>query len=300
MRRDRRDWRFYCAAVANCSAKWSAWASSSTSPTSATRASGRRSIIPRPGLGEPSNCRALVPHDRQFRDEQIRALVQRGAVIGAAFDAWMLVPGWVRGSITPEGAGVMLESVVDTSITSARSRATPACGDRVRSRRRVRTRAMPLRRRHHCGSPQAPGAARGARLQPDDVDLDRPRELPAVSAECVAVVKGAHRVPRGSTGFHQVLFHQVLFRQVLFRRSLSELFRSARFCSARFRRGSVPRVPLGSARFGPVPSRQFPVSQLVTGNWLLVTGYSEHISQRDPDSGGCRRRFPTDSGSSWS
>ena len=48
-----------------------------------------------------SNCRALVPHGRQFTDDHIRELVQRNAVIGAAFDAWMLVPGWVRGESTP-------------------------------------------------------------------------------------------------------------------------------------------------------------------------------------------------------
>ena len=46
-----------------------------------------------------SNCRALVPHDRQFTDDQMRELIARGAVIGAAFDAWMLVPGWVRGHV---------------------------------------------------------------------------------------------------------------------------------------------------------------------------------------------------------
>lgn len=41
-----------------------------------------------------NNCRSLVPGDRQFSDEQIRALVARGAVIGVAFDSWMLQPGW--------------------------------------------------------------------------------------------------------------------------------------------------------------------------------------------------------------
>jgi membrane dipeptidase len=60
-----------------------------------------------------SNCRALVPHNRQFADEHIKELIQRGAVIGAAFDAWMLVPGWVRGTTTPEGAGVTLQTVAD-------------------------------------------------------------------------------------------------------------------------------------------------------------------------------------------
>ncbi|MCX6625481.1 MAG: membrane dipeptidase [Acidobacteria bacterium] len=41
-----------------------------------------------------NNCRSLVPGDRQFTDEQIRALVERNAVIGVAFDSWMLQPGW--------------------------------------------------------------------------------------------------------------------------------------------------------------------------------------------------------------
>ena len=59
------------------------------------------------------NCRSLVAHNRQFSDDHIRELVQRGAVIGAAFDAWMLVPGWVRGQSTPAAAGVTLETVVD-------------------------------------------------------------------------------------------------------------------------------------------------------------------------------------------
>jgi membrane dipeptidase len=60
-----------------------------------------------------SNCRALVPHNRQFSDDHIRELIRRGAVIGAAFDAWMLVPDWVRGESTPQSAGVTLASVAN-------------------------------------------------------------------------------------------------------------------------------------------------------------------------------------------
>jgi len=60
-----------------------------------------------------NNCRALVPHTRQFSDEQIKALIERGAVIGVAFDAWMLVPDWVRGSSTPQNRGVTLAQVAD-------------------------------------------------------------------------------------------------------------------------------------------------------------------------------------------
>ena len=52
-------------------------------------------------------------HNRQFSDEHIRELIARGAVIGAAFDAWMIVPDWVRGTSTPENAGVTLERVID-------------------------------------------------------------------------------------------------------------------------------------------------------------------------------------------
>jgi len=59
------------------------------------------------------NCRALVPHMRQFSDEQFRALFTRGAVIGCALDAWMLVPGWVRGTTTPESSGVTLKHYID-------------------------------------------------------------------------------------------------------------------------------------------------------------------------------------------
>jgi membrane dipeptidase len=60
-----------------------------------------------------SNSRALVPHNRQFSDDQIRALVARDSVIGVALDAWMLVPDWRRGESTPEGMGVTLSTVVD-------------------------------------------------------------------------------------------------------------------------------------------------------------------------------------------
>ncbi|MBX7167223.1 MAG: membrane dipeptidase [Pirellulales bacterium] len=60
-----------------------------------------------------SNCRALVPHERQFTDEQLRLLIERGAVIGAALDAWMLVPDWQRGRTTPQETGVSLRHMVD-------------------------------------------------------------------------------------------------------------------------------------------------------------------------------------------
>ena len=60
-----------------------------------------------------NNCRSLVPHHRQFSNEQLRELIGRGAVIGAVLDAWMLTPGWERGVSTPTGAGITLETVAD-------------------------------------------------------------------------------------------------------------------------------------------------------------------------------------------
>ena len=60
-----------------------------------------------------NNCRTLVPHQRQFSDEQLNVLIQRGAVIGTTLDAWMLTPNWVRGNATPKGMNVSLQNVVN-------------------------------------------------------------------------------------------------------------------------------------------------------------------------------------------
>ncbi len=60
-----------------------------------------------------NNCRVLVPHNRQFSDDQIRELIRRDSVIGVALDAWMMVPGWVRGKSTPESMQVTLQLMAD-------------------------------------------------------------------------------------------------------------------------------------------------------------------------------------------
>ncbi|WP_432710568.1 dipeptidase [Pedobacter sp.] len=60
-----------------------------------------------------NNCRALVNHNRQFTDEQIKELINRGAVIGAALDAWMMVPNWERKVSTPLGMQCNLEVMID-------------------------------------------------------------------------------------------------------------------------------------------------------------------------------------------
>jgi membrane dipeptidase len=60
-----------------------------------------------------NNCRAFVPHNRQFSDDQIKELISRDAVIGVALDAWMMVPGWIRGKSDPVTMGVSLKQMFD-------------------------------------------------------------------------------------------------------------------------------------------------------------------------------------------
>jgi membrane dipeptidase len=64
-----------------------------------------------PVMASHNNCRALVPGDRQFSDQQISQLIERDAVIGVVCDAWMLQPGWEIGSSRPDG--LTLSALVD-------------------------------------------------------------------------------------------------------------------------------------------------------------------------------------------
>lgn len=59
------------------------------------------------------NCRALVPHQRQLTDEQIKILIERDAVIGGVMDTWMLMPGWVRGKHDPKEENISLNTLID-------------------------------------------------------------------------------------------------------------------------------------------------------------------------------------------
>lgn len=70
-------------------------------------------IFSGPVWASHSNCRALVPDVRQFSDEQMKALIERGATIGAALDAWMMTPGWIRGKTMPRDVGLKLEAITD-------------------------------------------------------------------------------------------------------------------------------------------------------------------------------------------
>jgi len=60
-----------------------------------------------------NNVPALVDRNRQFTDEQIKALIEKGAVIGGALDAWMMVPGWKRGVSMPKEMNCHLEVIIN-------------------------------------------------------------------------------------------------------------------------------------------------------------------------------------------
>ena len=70
-------------------------------------------IFSGPVWASHNNCRKFVSHNRQFSDEQITELAARGAVIGVSLDAWMMVPGWIRGKSDPLTSGVTLDIAVD-------------------------------------------------------------------------------------------------------------------------------------------------------------------------------------------
>lgn len=51
--------------------------------------------------------------NRLFSDQQIRAIIERGGVLGVAMSTWLLDPGWVRAWNRPEDSDVTLETVVE-------------------------------------------------------------------------------------------------------------------------------------------------------------------------------------------
>lgn len=59
------------------------------------------------------NTRALVQHQRQLSDDQIKVLIERDAVIGGVLDTWMLTNNWQRGISDPEKENVNLHKLID-------------------------------------------------------------------------------------------------------------------------------------------------------------------------------------------
>ena len=63
-----------------------------------------------PVLASHSNCRAIVPHQRQFSDDQLRAIIERGGVIGMALDVWMVSTKYKAGQTW--NYDILLEDIV--------------------------------------------------------------------------------------------------------------------------------------------------------------------------------------------
>ena len=59
------------------------------------------------------NCRSVVKGERQFSDEQIKVIIERGGVLGGALDAWMLYPDYKMNANSPRALGINLEKLVD-------------------------------------------------------------------------------------------------------------------------------------------------------------------------------------------
>ena len=63
-------------------------------------------------LASHSNCRALVPHQREFDDDQLRAILERDGIIGVTLGNWQLQFGWIVGARN-ENLRVTLDRAVD-------------------------------------------------------------------------------------------------------------------------------------------------------------------------------------------
>jgi membrane dipeptidase len=59
------------------------------------------------------NCRTLVKGERQFSDDQIKLIIERGGVIGGALDTWMLYENFAMALDDPKTLGINLEKLVD-------------------------------------------------------------------------------------------------------------------------------------------------------------------------------------------
>lgn len=59
------------------------------------------------------NCRSLVKGERQFSDDQLNCIIERGGVIGGALDTWMLHENFKMKSDHPKTLGISLEKLVD-------------------------------------------------------------------------------------------------------------------------------------------------------------------------------------------
>ena len=131
-----------------------------------------------PVLATHNCCRSLCDHDRQLDDKQIKALAQRGGVIGTAMDVWMISPLW--DPIAMDNTGITLETVVDhidhvCQLTGAR-----VTRPGHRPGRRLRKGTVSLRSGHHrrpaedSRHPRTPRLLAGRRFKHHARQLGRP------------------------------------------------------------------------------------------------------------------------------
>lgn len=64
-------------------------------------------------IASHQNCRSIVSGERQFTDDQLKVIIERGGVIGGALDTWMLYPNFKLGKDNPKTLGIDLEKLVD-------------------------------------------------------------------------------------------------------------------------------------------------------------------------------------------
>jgi membrane dipeptidase len=62
-------------------------------------------------IASHQNCRSVIPGERQFSDEQLKAIIDRDGVAGGALDAWMLYPDYQMGS-DPKSLGIDLAKLI--------------------------------------------------------------------------------------------------------------------------------------------------------------------------------------------
>ncbi|MFM9066720.1 MAG: dipeptidase, partial [Planctomycetota bacterium] len=72
-------------------------------------------IFQGPVWASHQNCRPLAPWNRQFADDQVKAVIDRGGVLGMAFDAIMMVPGWVHLRSKPADFQLKIDRICDHS-----------------------------------------------------------------------------------------------------------------------------------------------------------------------------------------
>jgi membrane dipeptidase len=64
-------------------------------------------------IASHQNCRALVPGERQFTDDQIKCVLERDGIIGGSLDTWMLHPCFKMNVDNPKELNITMERLVD-------------------------------------------------------------------------------------------------------------------------------------------------------------------------------------------